>query len=398
MTPIALNNACRVCRSTNMAAVVDLEDVPKSAQYFPHNANSDKNHDSIRLRIKQCMHCGHVQTCNDPVSYYKDVITAASLSEPLWQARKRVLLKLADKVSPDENLRLLEVGAAKGQNIKKIKEDLGWDAVGLEHNINSINHAQSQGIPVQQGYIQGNEDFASSCLPILGKFDIIVIYNFLEHMVDPSGVLTLLHQILNKNGIIYATVPSLDFIASTNCVHEFIADHLSYFSKETLEHLFVRANYDVIYANRINNGNDLEIACKKKAIQSCLARVDIGLFKSFVVEINRTIAQCRESGCNIIFWGAGHRSLTLLSQLDYGKIDAIVDSAPFKQGLFGPVSRLPIISPQALRKRKGKIALYISLPGIYADEVIAGLEESDFMMDCIYKVHEQSIETIKPLK
>ena len=58
--------------------------MPASAQLFLESKNINKNC-NINLEIKQCMNCGHVQSTNDPVDYYKEVITAAGLSKKISQ-------------------------------------------------------------------------------------------------------------------------------------------------------------------------------------------------------------------------------------------------------------------------------------------------------------------------
>ena len=58
--------------------------MPASAQLFLESKEINKNC-SINLEIKQCTNCGHVQSTNDPVDYYREVITAAGLSETICE-------------------------------------------------------------------------------------------------------------------------------------------------------------------------------------------------------------------------------------------------------------------------------------------------------------------------
>ena len=89
----------------------------------------------------------------------------------------------------------------------------------------------------------------------------------------------------------------------------------------------------------------------------------------------------------------GYRSLTFISQVNYEKINYIIDSAKFKQGKFSPVSRIEIVDPSILYKfQKG--TLIINLPGIYGEEVISSLENEIKEKFNIYNIFENNIEEI----
>ena len=72
---------CRLCNSSRTEPLIDLDGFPKAAQYFIPNLKQIEEDQPITLKVCQCIDCGLIQLKNDPVSYYKDVITAASLSE-----------------------------------------------------------------------------------------------------------------------------------------------------------------------------------------------------------------------------------------------------------------------------------------------------------------------------
>ena len=84
---------CRICSSLDLIEVVTLKKVPESAQLFL-KTKSDKYNCSIDLTIKQCQNCGHVQSTNKPVKYYKEVITAAGLSKKILSERIGILKEI----------------------------------------------------------------------------------------------------------------------------------------------------------------------------------------------------------------------------------------------------------------------------------------------------------------
>lgn len=84
------------------------------------------------------------------------------------------------------------------------------------------------------------------------KYDLIMMTNVLEHLLDPLGLLERLKSLLNKNGVISITVPN-DFsmiqeylIASKKVDTDYwvvIPDHLFYFDNESLRKTCANMGY-----------------------------------------------------------------------------------------------------------------------------------------------------------
>ena len=73
--------SCRLCGSCKrISNLIKLENFPKAAQFLPEKSEFFADI-PITLSVVECGNCGLVQLANEPVSYFKDVITAASLSE-----------------------------------------------------------------------------------------------------------------------------------------------------------------------------------------------------------------------------------------------------------------------------------------------------------------------------
>ena len=82
-------NKCRSCGSDFFAAPLLIQkNMPDRAQHLPDINEIEKDR-GVDLAIYQCQGCGLVQLGNDPVSYYKDVIRAASISKEVKDFRRR---------------------------------------------------------------------------------------------------------------------------------------------------------------------------------------------------------------------------------------------------------------------------------------------------------------------
>ena len=142
---------CRLCEEADsMVEIVALKDFPKAAQFLPSHKGL-KEDTAVELEVVECSYCGLVQLTNEPVDYYKDVITTASLAGPSREKLKAEFKVVLSKF-PMANGKALEIGAGNGQFLSLL-EDLGFDATGLEHNKKNVDMALSTGQKVIPGYL-----------------------------------------------------------------------------------------------------------------------------------------------------------------------------------------------------------------------------------------------------
>ncbi|MFK5893978.1 MAG: methyltransferase domain-containing protein [Pseudomonadota bacterium] len=368
---------CRLCgTSLNDKPIISMQPFPKAAQYYPtpEEFSSDKG---IILNVFQCINCELVQLKIEPVSYYKEVITAASLSLKAKNAR---LLEIKNFVSEFELIgrRAIEIGCGKGDMLDVI-EEAGLIPLGLEFGAASIKEAQRKLKNVQCGYIN---DFN-----IDNKLPVFFSFNFLEHQPDVKKFINAINQITTKDAVGYITVPNLTYLLNSKCLYEFVADHLVYFTEKTLTRAFEFNGFDVIRCEIINNGNDILAVVKKR--QQIDLSPNIVEVETLAENLNLLVASYVKQGKKIAIWGAGHRSLALMAISHLNQIEFIVDSADFKQGKYSPVMFNKIVSPHIL-EHSDVDAVIVMVPGIYPQEVLATLKTFQRKMDA-YKLEENKL-------
>lgn len=343
--------------------IIALENAPSAAQRFL--ASLDEEDNSITLSIYKCKRCGLLQHKNIPVSYYKNVITAAGISEATREFRKNKLQYLINKYNL-VNKKTLEIGSANGEMLDLLKE-LNLDVTGLEYNTQNKN--------IINNYIL---DFNTQ-----DKFDFIVSYNYLEHLPKLNLVLEKIHSLLSDEGIGYFTVPNIDYLLKTESYYEFIIDHISYFSKDTLVFAFQNKGFVVLECEIINNENDIIIVVRKNRnldLSSGMKNIEklIGKFRQILLNYNK-----------VAIFGAGHRTLTLLSMGNLNNFSYIVDSCSFKQNKFSPLTHIKIVNPQHLLEEKVN-ALIIAVPGIFPKDVIKLIDSMNIKTD-IYLLKDNDL-------
>ncbi|MDH5471996.1 MAG: class I SAM-dependent methyltransferase [Gammaproteobacteria bacterium] len=158
------------------------------------------------------------------------------------------------EVCPDllkSNKAFLDIGAGEGWALSYFSKK-GWQCLGMDFSdYGCANNNPDQITNLLLGDIYSN--LLSLC-ENQRKFDIVLIDNVLEHVIDPLQVLKNIRSLVAENGVLIIEVPN-DFSVIQNELFEkkYVADrywvaypdHLSYFNKQGLQSLVADAGWKV---------------------------------------------------------------------------------------------------------------------------------------------------------
>jgi hypothetical protein len=373
---------CRLCGSKNFDNEINIGPFPKAAQYYPKK--EEFSHDiPLMLEVCRCKDCKLVQLKNEPVDYYKTVITAATLSKALQDQREVFFHNIASKINK-KNPKAIEIGCANGANLPLL-EEAGFLATGIEFQSGDLMEYKSDK-RIRNSFINDLSEEENS------GYDLVVCFNFLEHQPEQRSFISKIYDLLSDDSYCLITVPNFTFLQEEKCSYEFVADHLVYYTLDSLVSAFSGFGFSVCEAKLINNDNDILLICQKKILPD-LHEMKISL-DSLVLKFNSLLQSISDQHKTVAVWGAGHRGLALLSLIDHTKISYIIDSADFKQGKYSPLSHLKIKSPEILSSPDSKLdVLIVMLPGIYPDEVIKYVENLNLGIQTIKFVHNNFVNS-----
>lgn len=140
--------------------------------------------------------------------------------------------------------RYLDIGCGVGHSLELASEH-GWDACGIEISEVAVNAAQSKGRQVVTPS-NWNGD---------GLFQVVSLFESLEHMVDPDPVLADAAKNLDKNGVLMVTVPNVTCfeiaLMRERCFHVFGGSenvgHINLFNPSSLATLLARHGLTVMH-------------------------------------------------------------------------------------------------------------------------------------------------------
>jgi len=170
---------CRLCLAAlPKKAMLELLDMPSAAQHLPSKdeLHLDRGTD---LRIFECSQCGLVQTCQEPVAYYKEVIRASAFSSEMAAFRKKQLRKWVNKYQL-VNHSILEIGTGKGEYLQLLQQ-AGLKVYGTEFGNSAVQTCHHLGFEVFKAFPDGSGLNLKDA-----PFDAFASFNFMEHWPHPK--------------------------------------------------------------------------------------------------------------------------------------------------------------------------------------------------------------------
>jgi 2-polyprenyl-3-methyl-5-hydroxy-6-metoxy-1,4-benzoquinol methylase len=216
---------------------------------------SNKLRDSDLHTVVKCKKCSHIQlspipSTNDYVEFYNKITQGTN--QNYFGTTKEYQKKNADDTV--RRIDLLNKIVIKKGNILEIGSSHGFFLESAQNNGFSVT-----GIEISSAKRKLAKKITSATIlninlekeiPKLKKFDCIVMFHVLEHIIDPVNFLNNIKKLLKKNGKLIIEVPnSDDFQLSFNKNYKkwyWQFAHVHYFNSKTIKKTLQRSNFKKI--------------------------------------------------------------------------------------------------------------------------------------------------------
>jgi ubiquinone/menaquinone biosynthesis C-methylase UbiE len=198
--------------------------------------------------IVQCQRCGLVYT--DPRPDGSDILeTYQAVEDPLYieEREGRVLtfehhLRPLERLTgPPEERPLLDVGAYTGVFVE-IAAEHGWDAWGVEPSRWAVEQARARGLQMVQGTLE------TADLPE-AHFDVVTMWDVIEHLTNPSEALEHAHRLLKPGGFLVVHTIDIESLFARMMGPRWpwlMEMHIYYFSQRTLSLMLQACGFRVL--------------------------------------------------------------------------------------------------------------------------------------------------------
>ncbi len=183
----------------------------------------------------------------------------------------------------DKNLKVMEIGAAYGETLYYLKnKGIASEVVGVDIYEDKINKESYKNI---DRFIFGNiEDIDFP--EYHNYFDLILLPDVLEHLIEPKKVLSKVHKYLKQDGVIFVSMPNVRHYSAINKIfikgdfgYEesgiFDNTHLRFYCRKNIKELLETSGFKTI----------IELGSIKKykgnSISKIINKITFGIFEEF---------------------------------------------------------------------------------------------------------------------
>lgn len=141
-----------------------------------------------------------------------------------WVARRRLLSYWLDRLlgPAGAGRHILEVGCSTGSNLRLLQRYGTVEGMEMHEPAVALCRARYPDIPVTRGAIP---------LALGRRFDVLCLFDVLEHIDDDMGALDWCREHLAEDGRLFLTVPACPFLWSR---HDEVAHHKRRYMRDTL--------------------------------------------------------------------------------------------------------------------------------------------------------------------
>jgi len=382
---------CRHCNATLSLPLIDLGFAPPSNAYLSKQ-QLEQPEKKYPLRVLVCQTCWLAQT--EDFAQAHELFDAnyayfSSFSSTWLEHAKRYANEMSARFHLSSSSHVVEIAANDGYLLQYFKA-ANIPCTGVEPTASTASAARAKGIHIVQEFFGVT---LANTLALQGKqADLTAANNVLAHVPDINDFVAGFTVLLKPNGVATFEFPHLMQLMALNQFDTIYHEHFSYLSLTAVQRIFAANGLTVFdVEEHPTHGGSLRVFAQrtdtcKQPINDRVAKMlrtedAMGIqtekyYLAFQARAEKVkddfinfLAEAKRQGKTVAAYGAAAKGNTLMNFAELGSdlIQYVVDKNPAKQGKFMPGSRIPIVSPEALRSPRPDYL--VILPWNIAEEV-----------------------------
>jgi 2-polyprenyl-3-methyl-5-hydroxy-6-metoxy-1,4-benzoquinol methylase len=244
---------CNLCGADDTAVVQEGAPLAGDESVRFRSSGTEISHD----RIVRCRRCGleyvnprlRSDTILEGYSEGSDetFVSQAGSRERTFRRSLAFLTRslpaeLRARIGGPDRPRILDVGTAGGSFLA-VARDAGWDVAGVEPNRWLCDWARRHyGLQIDNGALFDQRYAAES-------FDVVTLWDVLEHVPDPRALLEEVRRVLRPGGVLLVNFPDKGSLAARAMGRRWVfilTVHIYYFTRQTLRRLLDETGFEVV--------------------------------------------------------------------------------------------------------------------------------------------------------
>ena len=383
MTGYYLRESCRMCGEGALTEAMSLKPTPPGNDFLTKE-ELGRDEPVYPLDLYFCEACHHIQLGHvvDPkILYQKNYSYVSATSAYFVNHLKHYAKDMVERFDLKPGDLAVDIGSNDGTCLSFFKEK-GMKVVGVDPATEIAGKATENGIDTIADFF--GYRLAEELRKKYGTAKYITSHNACAHIDNLFDVVKGVEHWLEADGVFVLEVGYFVDVYTNTWFDTVYHEHLDYHTVAPFEKLFNRVGLELISVERISpQGGSIRVMAQKKggiikrddSVDELIAlEVKLGLDKANTLhKFNHKISQVRDNLHNLIHslksdgksiagFGAPTKATTLMAHfgLDATVLDFIVDDNPLKQGLFTPITHIPVLSADELYKMKPDYVLILA--------------------------------------
>lgn len=364
---------CRLCDRPEVELAVPMRPTPIADAYVPPT-EANRPQPLYPLDLYLCRACGHVQLLDiiDPELLFGTYIYSTGISLGLREHFRTEADMLVSRFSVPTGSLVVDIGSNDGTLLSFFQAH-GMRVIGVDPAKEIARRATENGFETIAAFF--TPEVGSKIREKYGEAQVITANNVFAHVDDLASVVRAIGALLAPSGVFVFEVSYLMDILDKILFDTIYHEHLCYHSVRPLSRFFRRHGIELFDVERIGSkGGSLRGFAQRiggprwetASLRNLLAvEQERGLhspsaFAAFVAAIqarrhklHHLLDEMDLDSRSLAGFGASATVTTLLYQFELEKrLAFLVDDNARRHGLLSPGCHLPVLSPQALHKRR----------------------------------------------
>jgi 2-polyprenyl-3-methyl-5-hydroxy-6-metoxy-1,4-benzoquinol methylase len=221
------------------------------------NATNKEVFNELGIIILRCQNCGHVFSSFKADQYYDGYFGNEKITEDddfFWNEAHRVMYnEFCKRFIVNKKGRIFDVGCGLGYFLKVMSKYPEWDVYGYDISRIAVDFAKNN--LKLKNVFHGNveeSDFPKN------YFDIITLWDVIEHIPDPDPILSYLSQVLKEDGFLFIHTPNINIQLPKARIKRYLyglregisyleaKDHINIYSQKTIKVILKRNGFSII--------------------------------------------------------------------------------------------------------------------------------------------------------